>query len=535
MNQHAGQPDSGVPLSADHGIGRAHGPERVYGLERVHGAGASSIHRECAQQLAAVQEQLDHLQAVLARVGVLPPAGRSVCTEQAGGDVPSAARAAGPVRTSRRGLLGAGAAALGGLAAGQMLTPVAASAATGGPVVLGRANTADATTSIAGPAGKAALTLLGGANENGFNRQALDAQGNVSIQQSAPGTGLLIEGGSWESSSSYEYTSGAVPGTTVIINGAHSASGGFTHEADFSSEGGAVGLEVTAKANIAISAYASNGVSTRLDDSGRSSEALPGTALHVKTDPGGTGILVESGGVSVTKGKTVVNDGLEVRAGGATVTGSTAQDSITGTAAGSGRAVYGLASNATNSNGAITGEHRGKGAAVWGHQASASAAAEAAVVGYSVNGRGARFRGALAQVQLTPAAAAAPPAGGAAGDVFVDKTHRLWFCRSTSTTAVEWQQVQIGPARRAVRVGAAVTAAVGDVVLADATAMALTITLPAVVPGAQVSVKKIDASARVVTVRAAGTAVIDGLASRTLNARWQSLSLISDGKDWFVA
>ncbi|WP_432571746.1 hypothetical protein [Kineococcus sp. SYSU DK005] len=506
---------------------------------QVPGAGVDPVHRECARRLAAVQEQLDHLQALLARAGVLPPAAQDVRAGLAGSGAPLAARAAGPVRTSRRGLLGAGAAALGGLAAGQLLTPPPASAATGGPVVLGRANTAGATTSIAGPGGAPALTLLGGADDNGFNQQALEAQGNVSVHQRPAGTGLLVEGGGpWEySSGTGEAGSGAQPGTTMVVHGALFSSASFSHWSESTSETGAIGLEVTARANTAISAYAANGTSTSddyEDGSGPTTRTIPGTALEVDTDDGGTGIRVRNGGIDVARGRTLLNDGLEVRAGGVAVTGSTVQDGITSTADGAGRAVYGLAASATSTSGAVTGEHRGKGAGVWGHQASASPAAEAAVVGYSVNGRGARFRGALAQVQLTPAAAAAPPAGGVAGDVLVDRGNRLWFCRSTSATAADWQQVQVGPVRRVVRVTAAATAAAGDVVPADTTATALTVTLPAPGPGVQVSVKKVDAGARAVTVRAAGNALVDGAASRTLNTRWQSLNLVGDGRDWFV-
>ncbi|PRY14116.1 hypothetical protein CLV37_107235 [Kineococcus rhizosphaerae] len=495
------------------------------------------MHEECVQRLSAMQEQIDRLLEAIA-TSAAAPAPAAPTTDQGTVTAP-AGGSGGEAFSSRRRFLGAGAAALGGLAVGQLQAPTSAQAATGASMVLGRTNTAGATTTLNGPSGAPALTLIGGADDRGYNQQALEAQGNVRIRQSPSGTALLVDGGEgWEYSSGVaESGSGAQPDTTMIVRGATYYSSSETHWSSSEGEIGAMGLEVTAKANTAISAYASNGTSTSESDENPTptTAVVPGTALQVGADEGGTGILVQSGGITVAKGTVVLAEGLEARNGGVVVAGGSAQDNVTSTATGTGRAVYGLATGVSSTAGAVTGEHRGKGAGVWGHQAApAASAAEAAVVGYSVNGRGARFRGALAQVQLTPATAAAPPATGVAGDFFVDKTSRVWFCRSTSTTKADWQQVQVGPVVRTVKASSAYTAVVGDVVLADASGAALTITLPAPAPSAQVSVKKTDASTRVVTVKAAGTALIDGASSRDLTVRWQGVSLVSDGKDWFV-
>jgi hypothetical protein len=52
----------------------------------------------------------------------------------------------------------------------------------------------------------------------------------------------------------------------------------------------------------------------------------------------------------------------------------------------------------------------------------------------SVNGRGGVFSGAQAQVRLVPdAKAKTHPAKGLAGDLFVDASHRLWFCKNPGT------------------------------------------------------------------------------------------------------
>jgi hypothetical protein len=59
------------------------------------------------------------------------------------------------------------------------------------------------------------------------------------------------------------------------------------------------------------------------------------------------------------------------------------------------------------------------------------------VRGASPTGRGGRFKGRKAQIRLDPSAAATHPASGAAGDLFVDSSHRLWFCKGGAT----WKQL----------------------------------------------------------------------------------------------
>lgn len=51
------------------------------------------------------------------------------------------------------------------------------------------------------------------------------------------------------------------------------------------------------------------------------------------------------------------------------------------------------------------------------------------VLGIGVGGRGGVFEGAKAQVRLTPSRLASHPAKGLPGDLFVDKSFRLWFCQ----------------------------------------------------------------------------------------------------------
>ena len=53
----------------------------------------------------------------------------------------------------------------------------------------------------------------------------------------------------------------------------------------------------------------------------------------------------------------------------------------------------------------------------------------------STNGRGGTFAGKPAQIQLLPGTGAKHPAGAKAGDLCVDKTARLWFCKAGGATA----------------------------------------------------------------------------------------------------
>ncbi len=64
-------------------------------------------------------------------------------------------------------------------------------------------------------------------------------------------------------------------------------------------------------------------------------------------------------------------------------------------------------------------------------------AAAVGVRGASTRGRGGMFSGARAAVQLKPSSAASHPASGSVGDLFVDRSGRLWFCKGGS----RWKQL----------------------------------------------------------------------------------------------
>lgn len=81
---------------------------------------------------------------------------------------------------------------------------------------------------------------------------------------------------------------------------------------------------------------------------------------------------------------------------------------------------------------------------------------------------------------------------------------------------------------------AAYTANYGDTVLANATTSAFAVTLPAASLNTMVMVKKVDLTSNVVTVTAIGTSKIDGNATFTLTNPYDSVSLVSDGTNWWL-
>jgi trimeric autotransporter adhesin len=88
---------------------------------------------------------------------------------------------------------------------------------------------------------------------------------------------------------------------------------------------------------------------------------------------------------------------------------------------------------------------------------------------------------------------------------------------------------------RSVLVTANYAAAYGDVVLVDATAGPVTVTLPPASLGlAEIIVKKTDASPNAVTVNRSGAALIDGSMSHALSAQYALIRLLADGTNWQV-
>lgn len=75
-----------------------------------------------------------------------------------------------------------------------------------------------------------------------------------------------------------------------------------------------------------------------------------------------------------------------------------------------------------------------------------------------------------------------------------------------------------------------------NLVLADATAGPVKVSLPAAADsnGMRLTVKKIDASVNNVTIDPNASETIDGATTKALTARWQSSTVQCDGTAWFI-
>jgi hypothetical protein len=102
----------------------------------------------------------------------------------------------------------------------------------------------------------------------------------------------------------------------------------------------------------------------------------------------------------------------------------------------------------STTGGTVTGANAGTGAGVYGKSSSSAgvgvyavnSSTGAAINAVSGHGRGGIFAGSgAAQIQLTPGGSR--PKSGQVGDLYVDHSGDLWFCKKTSTTAATWKQI----------------------------------------------------------------------------------------------
>ena len=80
----------------------------------------------------------------------------------------------------------------------------------------------------------------------------------------------------------------------------------------------------------------------------------------------------------------------------------------------------------------------------------------------------------------------------------------------------------------------AYTASENDIVLADASGGAFTVTLPSPSADLRVSVKKVETTSNAVTIATPGSKTIDGDSSRTVTAQYVSREIISDGTNYYI-
>lgn len=88
-----------------------------------------------------------------------------------------------------------------------------------------------------------------------------------------------------------------------------------------------------------------------------------------------------------------------------------------------------MVENVASAAQAIRGDTNGTGYAIYGQ----STGTRAAIGGSGGDtARGAVFISNVAQLRLQPSTRTTHPASGAAGDLFVDTSKRLWFCKGGS-------------------------------------------------------------------------------------------------------
>lgn len=88
--------------------------------------------------------------------------------------------------------------------------------------------------------------------------------------------------------------------------------------------------------------------------------------------------------------------------------------------------------------------------------------------------------------------------------------------------------------RNVVTVTANYTASNDDFVLSDASGGAITVTLPPPSANYRVDVKKIDSSSNDITIATDDTGTIDGASSKTISTQYESITMVSDGTNWFI-
>jgi hypothetical protein len=174
-----------------------------------------------------------------------------------------------------------------------------------------------------------------------------------------------------------------------------------------------------------------SGTSTTMIVDGPGSVA--GIAMRVNGNSGGTGIITTAAtGASGTVGLALSASGSN---GANAIDASSDKGTAVAAASTSGKGITGNSTSNTGVAGTSV-----AGAGVNGHSSSNFGVLGTSVKNAGMRGAGTRggiFSGPLAQVQLVPGTAASHPASGAAGDLYVDKSHRLWFCRGGAS----WKQL----------------------------------------------------------------------------------------------
>jgi hypothetical protein len=356
------------------------------------------------------------------------------------------ARGSGPEGTVTRRVLGkALGAAAAGVVGGAALADLAAqpaAASTGNSVTAGRTTTAEARTAVLydGTSGFGGVVLLGNdSTYDGGNAAFPAALGGWAGAGSTAGSGGVPTG-------IYGYTdNGGGYGVVGINSSAVGANGsgvlGMVNDADVDgvtginsgTNFGAIGVHGV----ITSTGPGGNSVGVRGDNRGTGAAGFGVWGSHAGTgagvlavSAGGTGLIAQGGnGVGVSaSGDSVgvaASGGFGVSASGATAVVATGQ----------GASGVAVSATADSSKPAVNSTNSGTGAGVLGTSVGGPG-----VRGASTKARGGVFSGGPAQIQLQPGTGSTHPKSGVRGDLYADKTGRLWFCKKSGATAT-WHQI----------------------------------------------------------------------------------------------
>ena len=107
---------------------------------------------------------------------------------------------------------------------------------------------------------------------------------------------------------------------------------------------------------------------------------------------------------------------------------------------------------------------------------------------------------------------------------------------STGASASAWQAPQaVNQQTVSVKTGSYALTTNDEVILANAAGGAITMTLPTAVSNQNLyAIKKIDSSGNTVTVATSGGQMIDGGSTALLKVQHASISVVSDGSNWYI-
>jgi hypothetical protein len=300
-------------------------------------------------------------------------------------------------------------AAVGVVAAGTVLAQPA-SAADGAPVYQGRSNTGSKTTTIRTTSNTSAAPSTALAVTGGLDVDTIDAFTVSALTLSAQGLGsegLVVTAG------------GDGSGGTVVASR-------FIGDVDgrYGNVGGSPVIVVDGVTGPLVDIDLKDGIAG--NETG-DPHKTPGTGIRVRGQHLATGIDIE------------VGSGAPALQAKQTDAASTSPV-INVTNVGTGRTVYAESSSTTSRNAVITGTANGPGSGVWGQHNGPTGQG---ITGVSTHGAGGRFQGGAANLRLVPSTASTHPTSGVAGDLFVDKSGRLWYCTkgSSGSAAAKWKQL----------------------------------------------------------------------------------------------